>query len=55
MSLGITELELTDASTISIPTDAILILSLLIIFAFIGYFFHKIQIFLNDFILFHTS
>ena len=42
MSLGITELELTDASTISIPTDAILILFLLIIFALIGYFFHNI-------------
>ena len=42
MSLGITELELTDASTISIPTDAILILFLLIVFALIGYFFHNI-------------
>ena len=42
MSLGITELELTDASTISIPTDAILILFLLIIFALIGYYFHNI-------------
>ena len=42
MSLGITELELTDASTISIPTDAILILSLLIIFALLGYCFHNI-------------
>ena len=41
MSLGITELELTDASTISIPTDAILILFLLIVFAFIGYYFHN--------------
>ena len=45
MSLGITELELTDASTISIPTDAILILFLLIIFALIGYYFNDI---LND-------
>ena len=42
MSLGITELELTDASTISIPTDAILILFLLIIFALIGYYFNNI-------------
>ena len=42
MPTGITELELTDASTISIPTDAILILFLLIVFALIGYFFHKI-------------
>ena len=42
MSLGITELELTDASTISIPTDTILILFLLIVFALIGYYFHNI-------------
>ena len=42
MSLGITELELTDASRISIPTDAILILFLLIVFALIGYYFHNI-------------
>ena len=42
MSLGITELKLTDASTISIPTDAILILFLLIVFALIGYYFHNI-------------
>ena len=42
MPLGITELELTDASKISIPTDSILILFLLIVFALIGYFFHKI-------------
>ena len=42
MSLAITELELTDVNTISIPTDAILILSLLIIFALLGYFFHNI-------------
>ena len=39
---GITEVQLTDVSTISIPTDAILILSLLIIFALLGYFFHNI-------------
>ena len=42
MSLAITKLELTDVNTISIPTDAILILSLLIIFALVGYFFHNI-------------
>ena len=42
MSLAITELELTDVNTMSIPTDAILMLSLLIIFALLGYFFHKI-------------
>ena len=42
MSLAITELELTDVNTISIPTDAIWILSLLIIFALIGYLFQKI-------------
>ena len=42
MPAGITELELTDASTISIPTDAILILFLLIVFALIGYYFHNI-------------
>ena len=41
MSLGITEIELTDASTISIPTDAILILFLLIILALIGYYFNN--------------
>ena len=42
MTPGITELELTDASTISIPTDSILTLFLLIVFALIGYFFHNI-------------
>ncbi len=42
MSLGITEFELTDASTISIPTDAILILFLLIVFALIGFYFNNI-------------
>ncbi len=42
MSLAITELELTDVNTISIPTDVIFILSLLIIFGLLGYFFHKI-------------
>ena len=40
MSLAITELELTDNNIISIPTDAISMLSLLIVFALIGYFFH---------------
>jgi len=33
---------LTDVSKISIPTDAILILFLLIVFGLIGYFFHNI-------------
>ena len=42
MSQGITKLQLTDASTISIPTDAILMLFLLIFIALIGYFFHNI-------------
>ena len=42
MSLAITELQLDDVNTISIPTDAILMLSLLIIFALLGYLFHKI-------------
>ncbi len=42
MSLAITELQLDDVNTISIPTDAILILSLLIVFALLGYFFHNI-------------
>jgi len=42
MPPGITKLELTDASTISIPTDTILILFLLIVFALIGYFFNNI-------------
>ena len=42
MSLATTELELTDVNTITIPTDAILILSLLIVFALLGYFFHSI-------------
>jgi len=42
MSLGFTELQLTDVSTISIPPDAILILSLLIVFALLGYFFNNI-------------
>jgi len=42
MSPGITELQLTDTSTISIPTDAILILFLLIVISLLGYFFHNI-------------
>tara|TARA_Y100001968_G_scaffold27460_1_gene21418 strand:+ start:804 stop:1394 length:591 start_codon:yes stop_codon:yes gene_type:complete len=42
MSLGITELQLTDVSKISIPTDAILILFLIIVFGLLGYFFHNI-------------
>ena len=42
MSLAITQLQLDDVNTISIPTDAILILSLLIVFGLLGYFFHNI-------------
>ena len=42
MSLATNELELTDVNIILIPTDAIFILSLLIIFGLLGYFFHKI-------------
>ena len=42
MSPGITELQLTDATTISIPTDAILILFLLVVLVLLGYFFHNI-------------
>ena len=38
MFLAITELHLADINTISIPTDAILIISLLIVFALLGYF-----------------
>jgi hypothetical protein len=33
---------LDDVNTISIPTDAILVLSLLIVFGLLGYFFHYI-------------
>jgi len=40
MSLAITELELTDVNTISIPTDAILSLFLFIFFILLGYCFH---------------
>ena len=42
MHLLIAELMLGDVNTISIPTDAIVIISLLIVFALIGYFFNKI-------------
>ena len=42
MPLLITELTLGDVNTISIPTDAIFLVSLLIIFALLGYFFNKI-------------
>ena len=42
MSIAITELQLDDVNTISIPTDAILILSLVIVFVLLGYFFNNI-------------
>ena len=42
MSLAITERQLTDINTISIPTDAIFTVSILIVFSFIGYFFLNI-------------
>ena len=42
MPVLITELMFGDVDTISIPTDSILILFLLIIFALIGYYFHNI-------------
>tara|TARA_B100000579_G_scaffold393430_1_gene370035 strand:- start:396 stop:989 length:594 start_codon:yes stop_codon:yes gene_type:complete len=42
MSPGITKLQLTDVSSISIPTDSILILSVLIFCSLLGYFFHNI-------------
>ena len=42
MLLLITELILGDVPTISIPTDAIFIVSLLIVFALIGYFFNSL-------------
>ena len=42
MPLLITELMLGDVNTISIPTDAIVIVSLLIVFVLIGYFFNQI-------------
>ncbi len=42
MSISITELQLDEVNTISIPTDAILIVSLLIVFALLGYFLNNI-------------
>tara|TARA_Y100001968_G_C19294322_1_gene685828 strand:+ start:211 stop:801 length:591 start_codon:yes stop_codon:yes gene_type:complete len=42
MTLLITELIFGDVHTISIPTDAIFIVSLLIVFALLGYFFNNI-------------
>ena len=42
MPIPITELQLDEVNTISIPTDAILIVSLLIIFALAGYFLKNI-------------
>ena len=43
MPLLITELFLGDVHTISIPTDAIFIISLLIVFALVGYFINNIS------------
>ena len=42
MTLLITELIFADVHTISIPTDAIFIVSLFIFFALLGYFFNNI-------------
>ena len=42
MTLLITELIFGDVNTISIPTDAIFIVSLFIFFALLGYFFNNI-------------
>ena len=42
MHLLLAELMLGDVNTISIPTDAIVIVSLLIVFVLIAYFFNKI-------------
>ena len=42
MHLLIAELMLGDINTISIPADAIVIVSLLIVFVLVGYFFHLI-------------
>ncbi len=42
MSLLITSLLIGDVNTISIPTDAIFIVSLLIVFALLGYFFNNL-------------
>ena len=43
MPLLITELMLGDVNTISIPTDAIFTVSLLMLFALLGYFFNRIS------------
>ncbi len=42
MPIPITEIQLDDVNTISIPTDAIVIVSILIVFALLGYFFKNI-------------
>ena len=42
MSISITELQLDEVNKISIPTDAILMVSLLIVFALLGYFLNNI-------------
>ncbi len=42
MPISITELQLDEVNTISIPTDAILIVSLLIVFAILGYVLNNI-------------
>ena len=42
MLILITELTLGDVNTISIPTDAVFIVSLLIVFVLLGYFFNNI-------------
>ena len=41
MSVSITEIQLDEVNTISIPTDAILLFSLLTVFGLLGYFFHN--------------
>ena len=42
MPLLITELMLEDVNTIAIPIDAIFLVSLLIVFVLLGYFFNNI-------------
>ena len=42
MPISVTELQLDDVNTIAIPTDAILIVSLLIVFALLGYLLNNI-------------
>ena len=42
MPLSITDLLFSDVTTISIPTDAVLIVPLLIVFVLLGYFFNNI-------------